>query len=186
MKNTIKKIFIILTLVLTQSLFSQEMDLNSINPDHNLFDENKGFENDINFTSPKALSKQTLIDDFRVNEWVGNSSKSYIKSAKNSNGITMVVWADYREGTQNIYGQLFNSEGNMIGDNMKVNSPEDGKSYNYPDIAVNNNNQFLVIWADSRSNYSIYGQLFNDDGNVVGENFEISDESNTSYKYQTC
>ncbi len=186
MKTAIKLTYIIFTFVLTQSLISQEMDLNSINPDHNLFDEDKSFENDINFTSPKALSKQTLIDDFRVNEWVGNSSKNYIKSARNSNGITMVVWADYREGTQNIYGQLFNTEGNMIGDNVKVNSPEDGKSYNYPDIAVNNNNQFLVIWADSRSNYSIYGQIFNDDGNVVGENFEISDESNTSYKYQTC
>ena len=69
---------------------------------------------------------------------------------------------------------------------MKVNSPEDGKSYNYPDVAVNSNNQFLVVWADGRANYAIYGQLFNEDGSVEGENFEISDEGNSSYKYQAC
>ena len=92
MKTATKQTFIILALIFTQSFFSQINDPNSFNPKFNLIGGNELNENNANFISQKALSKQTFIDDFRVNEWVGNSSKSNVKSAANSNGIIMVVW----------------------------------------------------------------------------------------------
>lgn len=124
-----------------------------------------------------------FISDFRVNEQGGNANKYFNKSAINNNNISMVVWHDYREGTANIYAQLMGSNGNLIGKNIKVNDTENDEDYVTPDVAVNENNQFLVVWSDLRDGYKIYGQIIDEDGNFVGDNFIISDEN--FYSYQT-
>ena len=125
-----------------------------------------------------------LIPDFRVNEQGGNSVKNYNKTAINNNNISIVVWHDYREGTSNIYAQLLNSSGALIGHNIKVNNTENDKDYLDPDVAVNDKNQFLVVWSDGRDGYKIYGQIIDENGNFVGYNFMISDENLYSYQIQ--
>ncbi len=128
-------------------------------------------------------NKPPFISDFRVNEQGGNSVKNTSKTAINDNNISMVVWHDYREGTSNIYAQLINANGELIGKNIKVNNTENDDEYITPDVAVNENNQFLVAWSDTRDGYKIYGQIIDEDGNFVGDNFIISDEN--IYAYQT-
>ncbi len=125
-----------------------------------------------------------LISDFRVNEQGGNSVKNTTKTAINNNNISMVVWHDYREGTSNIYAQLVRANGELIGNNIKVNSTENDEDYTTPDVAVNENNQFLVAWSDKRDGYKIYGQIIDENGNFVGDNFIISDENIYSYQSQ--
>ena len=127
-------------------------------------------------------SKAPFIKDFRVNEQGGNSVKYLVRTAINNNNISMVVWYDYREGTPNVYAQLENSNGELIGGNIKVNSPETNNNYIFADVSYNEDNQFLVVWADGRHGYAIYGQLIDENGNFIGDNFIINDENITSYQ----
>lgn len=130
----------------------------------------------------KAAEINSDIIDFRINEQSGNSQKYNTKSAINENNVSIIVWHDYREGTSNIYAQLINEYGDLIGENIKINSTENNRNYYQPDVSVNSENQFLVVWFDWRSSYAIYGQLIDEKGSFIGENFEISDEGNSSYK----
>ena len=125
-----------------------------------------------------------LIPDFRVNEQGGNAYKYFNKTAINNHNISMVVWHDYREGNPNIYAQLLDANGELIGKNIKVNNTENYDEYLTPDVAVNENNQFLVVWSDMRDGYKIYGQIIDENGNFVGDNFIISDENKYSYQTQ--
>ena len=45
-----------------------------------------------------------------------------------------------------------------------------------PDVAVNEDNQFLVVWADDRYGYAIYGQLIDESGNLIGDNIFVNDK----------
>ena len=125
-----------------------------------------------------------FIPDFRVNEQGGNASKYFNKTAINNHNISMVVWNDYREGTSNIYAQLLDANGELIGKNIKVNNTENDEEYYTPDVAVNEKNQFLIVWSDTRDGYKIYGQIIDENGNSVGDNFIISDENAYSYQSQ--
>ncbi len=124
-----------------------------------------------------------LIPDFRINEQSGNADKYFNKTAINNDNISMVVWHDYREGTPNIYAQLLDANGDLIGKNIRVNNTENDDEYLTPDVAVNEKNQFLVVWSDQRDGNKIYGQIIDENGSFVGDNFIISDEN--SYSYQT-
>ena len=128
-------------------------------------------------------NKSPFIPDFRINEQGGNAYKYFNKTAINNDNISMVVWHDYREGNPNIYAQLLDAKGELIGKNIKVNNTENYEEYLTPDVAVNENNQFLVIWSDWRDGYKIYGQIIDENGSFVGDNFIISDEN--IYSYQT-
>ena len=166
-----------------QQIVDNIVDLNSLKSESEI---NEFEQPRILYSSPDALFKQTLVPDFRVNEQIGNSQKNYVGTAINENGTSLTVWNDYREGTQNIYAQLVKANGEKIGENIKLNSPNDGKLYSYPEVIVNNDNQFLVIWFDGRADYAIYGQLIDENGSLIGENYKISDDNSTSYKYSTC
>ena len=131
-----------------------------------------------------SQNKSPFIPDLRVNEQGGNSIKYSTKTAINNDNISMIVWYDYREGTSNIYAQLVNANGELIGKNIKVNNTENDYDYLVPDVSANENNQFLVVWTDKRNGYSIYGQIIDETGSFVGDNFMISDENNASYKFQ--
>ena len=180
MKTFLYKAIITLLLILTNNSFSQKLPIDliehqvPIQKSENYFHENE--------TMILSNSEDPIFADFRVNEQVGNSSKSNVKSAINGNGISAIVWSDYREGTPNIYIQLLDSTGAKIGDNTKVNEPDNGKLYNQPNISVNNEDNFLIIWSDTRSGYSIIGQIIDEQGDFIGGNFNIDDEGNSAYK----
>lgn len=160
--------------------FGQEISNDLIEYPHQF----QKFENDIRENEQMIFSnsEDPIFGDFRVNEQVGNSNKSYVKSAINDNGISAIVWCDYREGTPNIYIQFLSSTGDMIGGNLKVNEANDGKIYNHSSISVNNENNFLIIWSDVSSGYSIMGQIIDEQGDFIGGNFKIDDEDNNAYK----
>jgi len=135
------------------------------------------------FKNHSALFKKTAISDYRVNEQVGNSYKSNIKSAINNDGVSIVVWHDKREGLYNVYVQLADSNGNLIGSNIKINSSDIQQTFEQPDVAVNEEGQFLVVWRSSDSGISIDGQLISEDGSFINENFEINDENLNTLRY---
>jgi hypothetical protein len=86
---------------------------------------------------------------------------------------------DYRNNNYDIFGQLYNYQGNAIGANFMVNSSANSSQL-YPFVARNRVGNYVVVWMDDRnSNYDIYAQRFNYNGNPIGINFKVNDDIGT-------
>uniref|UniRef100_A0A7V3VUY4 Cohesin domain-containing protein n=1 Tax=candidate division WOR-3 bacterium TaxID=2052148 RepID=A0A7V3VUY4_UNCW3 len=101
--------------------------------------------------------------------------------AFNNGGKYLVVWEDHRAGqsTSNadIYGQVLNRSGTLIG----LNFPICNASGNQSAPAVYwADSKYLVVWADGRNNtidhfwYYIYGQFVDSLGNLIGSEIPIT------------
>ena len=91
----------------------------------------------------------------------------------------LVVWEDYRSGTNyDIYGQLVDSAGNLVGGELTISNATDNQQFT--SVAYNSStNQYLVVWEDYRGGFGdIYGQLVDSAGNPVGGELTISTASN--------
>ena len=85
-----------------------------------------------------------------------------------------VVWDDNRTGSRSIYGQFISPAGEFIGDNVVITT--EGAAQFLVQTAFNGTH-FLVVWADGRDNpndKSIYGQLVDTSGNLIGTHIPIS------------
>jgi len=59
--------------------------------------------------------------------------------------------------------------------------PSNGPQYN-PKVVTNKDGQTLVVWADRRTGkYDLYGQVYDADGQPIGENFCITPEDDLPY-----
>ena len=78
------------------------------------------------------------------------------------NRTFLVVWEDPRNSTgsnTDIYGQIVNSDGSLIGGNIAVSTAVNHQFH--PSTTYDSVNQrFFVVWMDSRiTDYDLYGQL---------------------------
>jgi len=147
----------------------------------------QAFAGDNGMAAPLAAGSQTVIEqileDFQVNENVGRCNHFIPAVAKLSNGDIVVVWQDGRNGKYDIYAQLYNSSGNKMGNNFRVND-DSGSSYQHdPAISADVSGNFMVVWRDERNgNPDIYAQRYNSSGNKMGNNFRVNDDSGSSYQ----
>ncbi|MCK4427195.1 MAG: hypothetical protein KAW16_01780, partial [candidate division Zixibacteria bacterium] len=74
---------------------------------------------------------QPLGDDFRVNDSSGYIHHSLPDIACNESGNFVVVWQDEREDLD-IYAQLFDHLGDLVGENFKVNADSGTDLHNSP------------------------------------------------------
>jgi len=103
----------------------------------------------------------------------------------------LVAWTDNRNiGTtgDDIYGQLINAGGSLLGANFVISNA--GESQSYPSVTFDSiSHKYLVAWEDYRdlgtSRSNIYGQLVNADGSLFNTtsdvNFVISNAVNYEY-----
>lgn len=97
-------------------------------------------------------------------------------------GSFVITWDDTRPpavvGGNDIYFQLFDSSGNKIGTNQKVN--DDIVFFNFqhsPEITSLSNGEFIIAWNDDRLNNNgseVYAQRFSKTGIRIGTNFRVS------------
>ena len=74
-------------------------------------------------------------------------------------GGAFVVWQDKRAGDWDIYGQRLDGDGNRLWTDLKINSDSGGSSQITPDIALDDEGNLIVVWADDRNgNWDIYAQ----------------------------
>ena len=96
------------------------------------------------------------------------------------NNRYLVVWTDYREKNTkgaDIYGHIFKADEtgiSLLGEDILISNSEGDQTE--PKVAFDPQNQrYLVVWTDTRSNNArIYGQFLDKDGNLLGGNFQIS------------
>lgn len=101
--------------------------------------------------------------------------------AMNANGVSIVVWADTRDGDAGeIYGQLYNASGNAVGDNFKISSGQ-GEIWDRPEVAIRNDNGFMVVWTDSSSTSGLdglraRGRQYDSQGNSTSAPFIVPNQ----------
>ncbi|MCK4385515.1 MAG: hypothetical protein KAW52_04550 [candidate division Zixibacteria bacterium] len=124
--------------------------------------------------------------DFTINDDSLGANQKFPKIATNSDDGFMVVWEDFRNSNYDIYLKRFDSSGQPLGDDFRVNDSLDHIDHSLPDIACDDSGNFVVVWEDARGSLDIYGQLFDHSGNFVGENFKVNADSGTNLHNSPC
>ena len=103
-------------------------------------------------------------------------------------GNSVVVWADARTGSPEIFGQLYNSSAQPVGSNFQI-SQSSGIIWDRPEIAVRTDGSFMVVWTDSLPGvtgvdaFRARGRQFAANGTPLGDVFVIPDVQNTGSGY---
>jgi hypothetical protein len=86
-----------------------------------------------------------------------------------SDGGTIVVWADYRSGTADIYAQKFDANGNALWTANGVAVCTYTNDQENPRLVSDDNGGAIIVWQDYRSgaNYDIYAQRLDANGNAL-------------------
>lgn len=131
----------------------------------------------------RYLANSTPIGtNFRINDDSTQFAQYYPIVSCDSIGNSVVVWIDYRNNDNDIYGQRFDYQGNPLGTNFIINQPASGSQL-YPYVAKHRSGNFVVVWMDNRNgNYDIYGQRFDANGLALGANFRVNDDIGNSYQ----
>lgn len=105
-----------------------------------------------------------------------NSDRKNPSVASNSDGLFVIVWEDYRNGINNsdIYAQKYLPDGTPLGTNFRVNDDATLKHQLVPDVTINNQNEMIFVWQDSRisaNGYDIFAKVmdFEIEENVVSK-----------------
>ncbi len=100
--------------------------------------------------------------------------------AMDADGDFVVVWEsedDNVDGSWGVYGRMYNSVGEPLGDQFLINTTLQNDQLN-PSVAMDDFGNFAVVWASEGQQYSYFndvvGQLFNYDGDTIGSEFIIN------------
>jgi hypothetical protein len=126
---------------------------------------------------------QPTTDEFRVNDDADVAIQFATSAAANRYGEFLVVWADRRNGDEDVYAQMFAPNGDTVGDNFRVSSASATGNQGVPGVAVRPDGGFVVAWADFREgNYDIYAQRIDRNRTLVGSSFRVNDDALSSHQ----
>ncbi|NIR48890.1 hypothetical protein GWO43_10675, partial [candidate division KSB1 bacterium] len=102
-----------------------------------------------------------LTNDIRVDEEPTSSFSGFPAVAVDSNDGFLIVWGDNLFDQGKVLARRFNSIGEPLGPEFQVDQSDQGEaavSFNggfgfadLIDIAVNNNDEFIIVWQDIRT-----------------------------------
>lgn len=119
--------------------------------------------------------------NFKVNDDMGTSLQNFPRVASDSMSNFVVVWQDKRNGDEDIYAQIYNSTGIRYGQNLRVNDDPGDAYQGHPDVAMDQDGNFVVTWVDRRNeDRDIYAQRYGSNSNPVGENFRVNSDTGTA------
>jgi Matrixin len=115
--------------------------------------------------------------EFRVNTTT-TGDQEYPSVAMSPGGNFVVVWASANQDGSGwgVFGQQYSSLGVAIGGEFRVNTYTTGDQ-SYPDIAMDQNGDFVVTWASSGedgSGWGVYAQRYSASGAPIGGEFRVN------------
>jgi hypothetical protein len=120
----------------------------------------------------------TIGVNFRVNDNPGTSDQFVSSIALTPSGSFLIVWIDDRNNDWDIYGQIYDADGNSVDTNFRINSNTLwSNNQSNPDVASLPGGNFIVVWQDYRTPLGIYAQVIDSMGTLVDTNFRVSDTS---------
>ena len=108
------------------------------------------------------------------------SNQQYPRIAYSKNGSLMTVWEDGRTDSlyhDDILCQLFDSVGNRIGKNKKINDDSTSSQQSTPRVSSGISETWNFCWTDYRSGRNIYFQHVNNSGATTTKNMKINPDS---------
>ncbi|MEO0126525.1 MAG: T9SS type A sorting domain-containing protein [candidate division WOR-3 bacterium] len=75
--------------------------------------------------------------------------KNFYSVVSNSDGKFFVLWDDQPNGNADLFGQFFDSQGNKIGDNFRVDNDTTNAEQSYASC-FSANNRIYIVWNDTR------------------------------------
>ena len=124
---------------------------------------------------------QVLGNEFQINSYTLNSQNRSSVAALINGGFVVSWESTGQDGSgKGIYGQLFDAIGNAVGEEFRINTYVDSHQLD-SSVSALDNGGFIVTWVSSgqaHSGYSVYGQLFGQDGNRSGSEFLVNTYTN--------
>ncbi|MHB8903274.1 MAG: hypothetical protein ACYC6Y_31315, partial [Thermoguttaceae bacterium] len=126
----------------------------------------------------KPLTGEILVNTKKI----GNQTNPAV--AIDADGDLVVVWQSENssvDGSYDVYARRFNSVGTPLdGAEFRVNTTTQLNQVN-PSVAMDNSGNFVVVWATRGESIgfsnNIYGQLYNKQGQALGQEFLINGQS---------
>ena len=124
-----------------------------------------------------------LGENFRVNDDADNMHQYQPNIAVNASGNFVITWQDDREDYGDIFAQLYDYQGLLVGTNFKVNDDVGFFYQENPAVALNNQRKSMIVWTDYRNNQgNIFAQMFDNLGQPVGSNFKVNDDTGDNHQ----
>ena len=123
---------------------------------------------------------EVLVADFPVGENSGSAAHSAPAMAELNDGGFVAVWADTRNGTAHIFGQVFDAAGATVRADFQISEDIVAGNYNYykPNLAVLLDGSFIVVWQTSTDGASpIIARRMDPFGDPLGSQFEVNDDA---------
>ncbi len=116
-----------------------------------------------------AADGSRVGSNFKVNDEINSSQQHGARVAVAPDGWYVVTWYDSRQGTDDIFVQVYSASGVKKGSNLKANSDVTQTRQAFPDIAADGRGRFHVTWVDWRNgtypnNPDVYYRRFDTTG----------------------
>ncbi|MBF0383773.1 MAG: hypothetical protein HQL69_22375, partial [Magnetococcales bacterium] len=123
-------------------------------------------------------SGTTAGSEFQINTTTTNDQTSPSVAGLADGGFVTAWGADDQDGDgSGIYSQRYDSAGNKIGAEQKVNTTTSGNQTD-PAVTALSDDGYVVVWTSDGdqdgSGSGVYGQQFDSDGNTVGTEFLVN------------
>ncbi|MGB3695630.1 MAG: filamentous hemagglutinin N-terminal domain-containing protein [Spirulinaceae cyanobacterium] len=126
--------------------------------------------------------------EFQINTATTNSQEDpHVTALRDGNFV--VVWESNNQDGNNrgVYGQIYDSQGSKVAGEFQINTTTNNSQEN-PSVTNLADGGFMVTW-ESRGQEGdgdgIYGQRYNSNGNVIGNEFPINTTTNNDQTVPT-
>lgn len=138
-------------------------------------DDRLGSDHEV-FAQRYVSIAQPVGSNFKVNDAGAPWGYDEPGVAITANGSFVLAWRDRRTDNQHkIYSQRYDSSGNSLGSNFRVDSDPTG-TCRQPGIAIDGSRNFTVVWHDHRNGTNdVFGQRYDSLGSPLGSNFVVND-----------
>ena len=115
-------------------------------------------------------------DNFQVNTYTLNEQNLPTVAGISDDGF-VIIWKSHGQDSNGvgIYGQRYDSIGNLAGSEFKINSID--VALVGPAVTDLSNGGFVVVWTTNNqdgSDKGVYGQRYDSNGSVVGPEFQVN------------
>jgi len=115
------------------------------------------------------------IADRKVNSDLGSDGQWFPDVGADSNGFFIVAWADYRGELPAMYVQKYDTNGTVLGPNMRISDSTATGENQMTSIWVNQPGGYVVCWRHAEGlHFDIYAQMVGSAGMLKGSNIRMN------------
>jgi hypothetical protein len=117
------------------------------------------------------------IADRKVNSDLGSDGQWFPDVGADSNGFFTVAWADYRGELPAMYVQKYDTNGTVLGPNVRISDSTATGENQMTSIWVNQPGDYLVCWRHAEGfDFDIHAQMVSSVGMLQGPNTKVNDD----------